>query len=62
VFAFDELYGFGHAALYSYEEQLNAVSIDDIHAVIEQFLVADREVISIIQPATGQVPAEEVSE
>ena len=62
VFAFDELYGFGHAALYSYEEQLNAVSIDDIHAVIELFLVADREVISIIQPATGQVPAEEVSE
>lgn len=59
IFAFDELYGFGHAALYDYEDDLNAVSVDDIHAVIQQYLDPEREVVSIIQPSTGQVPAEE---
>jgi len=56
-YAFDELYGFGYAYSFAFADRVEAVTVADVERAIETWLIADREILSVVGPALGETPA-----
>lgn len=56
VMCFNELYGLGFDAHLAYDQQLAAVTLDDVRALANELLDANNRVLSIVGPASTQGP------
>ena len=58
-YGFDELYGLGYDNGQGYADEVLAVTADDVSALIQRLFVEGSEVVSIVRPSDGEVPAQE---
>jgi zinc protease len=57
LMGYDLFYGFPADEYLRYAERLAAVDAASVHALIRRLLTPDREVITVLRPQAGQVPA-----